>query len=236
MLNWIYETLSRIGYHHPLHPAVTHIPVGLVIGAFVFSVTAWAFNSESLSRSAKHCIILALLAVPPAALLGFMDWQHFYAGASLSPIRIKMILAAVLAVLLPVAWGASRKENRNMSRRIVVYGLCLVTVISLGFFGGELVYGVRDEAAAATDSPVVNQGAELFGSRCSLCHYTDKSATKVGPGLKGLFQLDQLPVSRKPVTEDAITNQLKMPVGKMPPFTDLTPEQIQALITYMKTL
>lgn len=236
MLNLIYKTLARIGYHHPLHPAVTHIPVGLVIGAFIFSLAAWIFNRESLAQSAKHCIILALLAVPPVALLGFMDWQHFFAGASLSPIRIKLVLAATLAVLLLVAWGASRKENKNMSRRAVVYGLCLVTVIALGFFGGELVYGVRDEATASVDTPAVRRGAELFGSRCSLCHYADKSDTKIGPGFKGLFKREQLPISQKPVTEDAITNQLKSPVGKMPPFPDLSPEQIQELIAYLKTL
>jgi uncharacterized membrane protein len=236
MLNRIYETLARIGYHHPLHPAVTHIPVGLVIGAFIFSLAAWVFSRESLSQSAKHCSILALLAMPPVALLGFMDWQHFYAGASLPPIRIKMMLAAALAVLLLVAWGASRKANRDLSRRTIIYALCLITVIALGFFGGELVYGVRAEATASVNTPIVSQGAELFGSRCSLCHFTDKSETKIGPGFKGLFQRDQLPVSQKPVTEDAITSQLKSPVGKMPPFPDLSPEQIQALIAYMKTL
>lgn len=236
MLNWIYETLARIGYHHPLHPALTHLPVGLVIGAFIFSLAAWIFNRESLSRSARHCIILALLAVPPTVLLGFMDWQHFYAGATLPQIRIKMMLAAVLAVLLLVAWVASRKENRNMSRFTVLCGLCLITVVALGFFGGELVYGVRGAAAASADSPQVQQGAEIFGSRCSVCHYPNKSEAKVGPGFKGLFKRDQLPVSKKPVTAEAITSQLKSPVGKMPPFPDLSSEQIQALIAYLKTL
>lgn len=235
-MNWIYESLARIGYHHPLHPPLTHIPVGLVIGAFIFSLVAWIFNRENIARSARHCIILALLAVPPTALFGFMDWRHFYAGASLTPIRIKMILAAALTVLLLIAWIASRKEVRNMSRLIVICGLCLVTVMALGFFGGELVYSGRTEATASSETPLVSQGAEIFGSRCSGCHFADKSETKVGPGFKGLFQLSQLPVSKKPVTENAITDQLKSPVDKMPPFPDLSPEQIQALIAYLKTL
>jgi uncharacterized membrane protein len=236
MLNSIYATLARIGYHHPLHPAVTHIPVGLVIGAFIFSLVAWIFNRESIARSARHCIIVALLAVPPAALLGFMDWQHFYAGASLPPIRIKMILAAVLAVLLLVAWMVSRKENRNLGRLTFVLGLCLVTVTALGFFGGELVYGMRAQATASLDTPLVRQGGEIFSSRCSVCHYADKSETKIGPGFKGLFQRGQLPVSKKPVTEAAIKNQLRSPIDKMPPFLDLSPEEIQALVAYLKTL
>ena len=140
MLNWTYDILARIGYHHPLHPAVTHIPVGLVIGGFIFCLVAWIFNRKHVAESAKHCIILALLSVPPVALLGFMDWQHFYAGASLPPIRIKMILAVTLAVLLLIAWWVSRREDRHMSRLAVVYGLCLIMVIALGFLGGGLVY------------------------------------------------------------------------------------------------
>jgi len=236
MLDQIYDTLARIGYSHPLHPAVTHIPVGLVIGAFIFSLAAWIFNRDSLSRTAKHCIILALLAVPPAAMFGLMDWRHFYAGAMLPPIRIKMVLAAILIILLLVAWLASRKENRIMRRLIVVYGMCLVTVMALGFFGGELVYGVRAGSAASIDSPLVRRGADIFGQRCSVCHYAEKNEAKIGPGFKGLFQKDRLPVSKKPLSDDAIISQLRSPIDKMPPFPDLSQEQIQALIAYMKTL
>ncbi len=236
MLNQIYETLARIGYLHPLHPPVTHIPVGLVIGAFIFSLVAWIFNREILARTARHCIILALLAVPPAVLFGLTDWQHFYAGAMLPPIRIKMLLAATLLILLLVAWVSSRKEKKIMSRLTIVYGLCLITVTALGFFGGELVYGVRADASASIDTPQTRRGADIFGQRCSVCHYPDKSEAKIGPGLKGLFKKGQLPFSKKPVTEDAIISQLRTPIDKMPPFPDLSQEQIQALIAYLKTL
>jgi len=236
MLNQLYETLARIGYVHPLHPAVTHIPVGLVIGAFIFSLVAWIFNRESLMRSARHCSILALLAVPPVVLFGLMDWQHFYAGAVLWPIRIKMALAAVLTVLLLVAWVGSRRKEKIMRRLILVYGLCVLTVTALGFFGGELVYGVQAGAAASNDAPLVSQGAELFSSKCAGCHFADKTDKKIGPGFKGLFQRDQLPASKKPVNAETITSQLKSPIGQMPAFPDLSQEQIDALIAYLKTL
>ena len=236
MLNQIYETLARLGYHHPIHPPLTHLPVGLVMGAFLFVLASWIFNRKSLARSARHCIALALLALVPAALFGFMDWRHFYAGALLSPIRIKMGLAVALAVLLLAAWAFSRKEERIKGRLIVVFGLCLATVSVLGFFGGELVYGVRAGTAASGDTPQIGQGADLFVQKCALCHFADKSETKIGPGLKGLFQQDRLVVSQKPVSEDAIINQLSSPVGSMPPFPDLSQEQIQALIAYLKTL
>jgi uncharacterized membrane protein len=34
MLEFLYQTLTKIGYTHPIHPPVTHLTVGMVIGAF----------------------------------------------------------------------------------------------------------------------------------------------------------------------------------------------------------
>lgn len=208
MLNWIYEFLSQMGYHHPLHPPVTHIPVGLVIGAFLFGLAAWLFKRQALLQTARHCMILALLATPVAVLLGVMDWQHIYGGAWLVPIRVKMVLAGILIVLLLLAWAASRRQNEALSGRLILYGLCLVTVTALGYFGGELIYGPRSDTAAVAD-PRVQAGADLFAESCAMCHFTDSTETKIGPGLKGLFQREALPVSRKPVSAETIAEQLK---------------------------
>jgi uncharacterized membrane protein len=235
-MNWLYELLSQIGYHHPLHPPVTHIPLGLIISAFIFSIASRVFNRESLAQTSRHCIVLALMAAPVAIFLGLMDWQHYYNGAWLLPIRIKMILSCVLIILLFISWIVSRKGYRALNRRIVVYALCMATVITIGFFGGELVYGPKKVVAASDDSSLVRQGAELFAKKCAICHNTDSTEAKAGPGLKGLFKNSQLPVSKKLVSEDSVVNQLKTPFNQMPPSTDLTDEQIQSLIDYMKTL
>lgn len=234
-MNWLYEWLSRIGYHHPLHPPATHLPMGLVIGAFIFALSAWIFRRESLARSARHCIVLALLAAPLVALLGLMDWQHFYGGAWLVPIQTKMVLAGVLIALLSLAWRTSRKESRAVSPKILLYALCVAAVAGLGFFGGELVYGLP-KTVAASDAPLVRQGAELFATDCAMCHYTDSRENRLGPGLKGLFRQKKLPVSKRAVSADSIANQLKTPFEKMPPFPGLTDQQVEALIAYMKTI
>jgi uncharacterized membrane protein len=41
MIESIYQTLAKIGYTHPLHPPATHLPAGLIIGAFIFALIAW---------------------------------------------------------------------------------------------------------------------------------------------------------------------------------------------------
>jgi len=229
MISALYQALANIGYTHPLHPAVTHIPVGLVIGGFIFALTGTILKRPSLAKSARHCFWLALLVLPVAVLFGLMDWQHFYAGAWLMPIIMKMVLAAVLLFLLIVTLIPFREKVP-----LVFYCLCLFIVIGMGFFGGELVYGTRSTKEAPNDARV-EQGAAFFAQNCAICHYSDRTDTRIGPGLKDLFKNDKLPISGKPVTDESIKSQLQTPVDRMPAFVDITEEEFGALIEYLKT-
>ncbi len=76
----------------------------------------------------------------------------------------------------------------------------------------------------------------VFSQNCSACHLTDSTAVKIGPGLKGVFKGDTFPVSDLPVSAENFRKQLQAPFDKMPPFGHLTPEQVEALIAYLKTL
>jgi len=230
MIRAWYQALSNIGYTHPLHPVVTHIPVGLVIGGFIFALTGTILKRPSLAKSARNCFWLALLILPVAVLFGLMDWQYFYAGAWLMPIIMKMVLAAVLLVLLIVTLIPFREKVP-----LVLYCLCLFIVIGIGFFGGELVYGTRSTKEAPNDARV-EQGAAFFAQNCAMCHYSDRTDIRIGPGLKDLFKKDKLPISGKPVTDDSIKSLLKTPVDRMPAFVDITEEELGALIEYLKTI
>lgn len=79
-------------------------------------------------------------------------------------------------------------------------------------------------------------GKNLFTANCSGCHYHDRRDTKVGPGLLGLFKRSRLPDSGRPVSEEAVRNQIINGGKKMPPFKHLKPEELEALIDYLKTL
>ena len=69
MIESIYQILAKIGYTHPLHPPATHLPAGLIIGGFLFALIAWIFNRKSLTQTARHCFILALVMAVPTILL-----------------------------------------------------------------------------------------------------------------------------------------------------------------------
>ena len=234
----IYQALESIGYTHPLHPTMTHVTIGTVIAALVFGIVTWAFRRPNTGQSARHCAVLALVAWFPTVLLGYVDWQYHMGGAWAFPIVMKMILAGALLVLLVLAVLAGRKGRGALG----LYALCFLTAVGIAYFGGELVYEGRftgPQAAVQKEgavSELAQKGSAVFSENCAMCHYTDKKETKVGPGLAGLFSRDELPVSKRPVTEENVRGQLESPYENMPSYADMPKEKVEALLAYLKTL
>ncbi len=140
MTEFIFTVLEKVGFTHPLHPAATHIPMGMVMGCFFFILAALYMKKQEFVKTALHCSILALIFVFPTIIAGILDWQFFYGGRFTPLIIIKMILAAVLVVLLSISIGLNLQGADN-KKLFTVYALCLACIVGLGFSGGELVYG-----------------------------------------------------------------------------------------------
>lgn len=235
MIAFVYQTLAKFGYTHPLHPTLTHIPIGLVIGAFLFALAAKILRWTSLTQTARHCVILALIVLVPTALLGIMDWQHFYGGAALFPIKMKIVLACVLLIFLALAAIFGLLGKTFSSIEFTLYLLCLLSAAGLGYFGGELVFGTKSAEKGIAEG-LSAEGAIVFQQNCSACHLADSTTSKIGPGLKGIFKGDKFPVSGQLVSEENLRKQLVTPFGKMPPFGHLPEKQVEALIAYLKSL
>jgi mono/diheme cytochrome c family protein len=211
------------------------LPAGLIIGAFVFALIAWILNRKNLAQTARHCLILALVMAVPTILLGLMDWQYRFGGAWLFEIKMKLVLAGILLLLLILAAVYGALAGAFTKTVVALYALCLLTVVGLGYFGGELVYGTKAPAGEEVKG-LAAEGAMVFKQNCSACHLTDSTATKVGPGLMGVFKQNKFPVSGQPVSEENFRKQLKNRFSKMPPFGQLSAEQVDALLDYLKTL
>lgn len=78
-------------------------------------------------------------------------------------------------------------------------------------------------------------GKDLFRQHCASCHFEETSAQKIGPGLKGMYGR---PFSDgKKVTDAGLTRWIEAGGKDMPGFKEtIKPEQIRALISYLKTL
>lgn len=137
----IFNQLTQIGFMHPLHPAFTHIPMGMVMGAIVFRFCALIPKFKVLARTAYHCVILGFLGLIPTALTGILDWQHKYEGQWENLIIIKMVLAALLAILMLFIAVKDDPENPGFNKITAFYFLMILLAVGLGFSGGELIFG-----------------------------------------------------------------------------------------------
>lgn len=229
MFNSVYEFLARLGYDHPIHPTEVHMPIGLVVAAFIFAWIALLLRRSNLARTARHCIILAFIWLFPTMLFGIMDWQHYYAEAMLFPIKMKLILAPILMVLLAVAVILGFKKGAESKAVLATYCLCFVTVVLLGYFGGQLVYGVKGPAPPAE----VKAGAKVFANNCKGCHPNGGNIVKPNLPLRSAPQLAEFnsfkAFIRHPVMPDGSP-------GVMPAFVPakISDQQAEDLYEYIQ--
>ena len=99
--------------------------------------------------------------------------------------------------------------------------------------GAVLVAGLMGQDKAKPGDAA--KGKEVF-DQCTVCHNTDSTETKVGPGLKGLFKTEKL-VNGKPVTEANVRELINTGGNGMPAYGDQLSEQDKNdVIAYLKTL
>jgi uncharacterized membrane protein len=168
-IDLVYQFMERLGYTHPIHPPLTHAPMGLVIGVFVFALVAILFRRSILPQLAyNRMILLALIFCLPTILFGYMDWNYFYEGAWSSLIKIKLILSAALLLLLGIALISGRKSKPETKSTLMLYTLCFLAVGILGYSGGQLMIEREGKPHAATVRFL--SGEKLFATHCNDCH------------------------------------------------------------------
>jgi mono/diheme cytochrome c family protein len=185
MINAFYDLLDRIGYLHPIHPALVHLPIGLVVGAFFLGWIALLFKRPHLLPSAYQVLVIAFVSWFPTVLFGYLDWQRYYAGAMLHPIVMKLILAGLLFVLLSAGVILGARKNPGARVMVFIYTLSFATVATLGYYGGQLVYTGATPAGPAS----YRAGEQLFDANCSGCHAHGGNLIAPNLPLRGAPQL-----------------------------------------------
>jgi len=96
----------------------------------------------------------------------------------------------------------------------------------------------KPEATPASSASVIeqrSQGKDLFRRHCASCHFAESSAQKIAAGMKGLYARGFS--DGKKVTDAGVTQRIEAGGKDMPSFQEtLKPEQVRALISYIKTL
>jgi predicted heme/steroid binding protein/uncharacterized membrane protein len=132
---------------HP-HPAVAHIPVGLMTVVPLLELAGLATNSPCTEWAAFSCLTLGWLSIPAAMITGYFTWWINYDSSDSRIILMKRRLAWVavalgaLAIALRLFLVVDPLETRNIYVIVYVVSLVTLTVIvsCIGFLGGKLTF------------------------------------------------------------------------------------------------
>lgn len=131
---------------HP-HPAVVHLPVGIVVAMAVFELLALLTGSPKMEWAAFCCLAMVLVSLPPAIATGYFTWWINYECATSSILVWKRRLAWIalplgaLAVLVRLSLADPLQLGNAMVVLYVAFVAALTMAIScIGFLGGKLTF------------------------------------------------------------------------------------------------
>jgi uncharacterized membrane protein len=179
MIDQLYLFLAKFGFNEPLHSPITHMPIGLAVGALTFFIVALVFKNKALILSARHASILAFVFVFPTILFGVFDWMHFYHATLFTPIKIKMTLASIVLLLLGTGIIVGSEIKLHSITMTIIYAATCIAMIGLGYFGAGIIYGrglemkipkqksavtTTNKASTVLDSGIIKQNSAVQSS------------------------------------------------------------------------
>jgi nitrite reductase/ring-hydroxylating ferredoxin subunit/uncharacterized membrane protein len=133
------NALHGVWLGHPLHPAITDVPVGSWTVAAALDLLEVRGDS-SYTSGADFAVLLGLLTSVPAALSGATDWSETH-GKAQRVGAVHGILNLGAAALYAGSLAARRAERRGIGKALGFLGFGMVLVSA--YLGGELSYAQR---------------------------------------------------------------------------------------------
>ncbi len=138
---------------HPLHPALTDVPLGAWTAAMLLDSAALASGRRALSEAADAAIAVGLAGAVGAAITGLNDWQHTDYGPRRTGVMHALLNATAMAIWAGALF-ARRAGARRVGRVLSIGGFA--TSVSAAYLGGHLVFEDRigtDHSAGAEPPP-----------------------------------------------------------------------------------
>ena len=179
------NALHGVWLGHPLHAAITDVPVGSWTAALVLDLLE-AGGQKQYGAGADAAVVVGLAGAVGSALSGLTDWSDVQG----KPQRVGALhgLLNVAATLLYTGSYASRKcGNRGLGRGLGFLGYGIVLASS--YLGGALSYsqriGVDHSADPDEDLP------KEYTSVCAESELKEDELRKVNVSGTGIFLLKQ---------------------------------------------
>ncbi len=144
------NALHGVWLGHPLHAAVTDVPIGSWTVAAALDVLD-AGGSAQYRAGADAAVMIGLLGAVPAALSGMTDWSDTHGKAQRLGAMHGLLNVGAVA-MYATSYVARKCDNRGLGRVLGWVGFGLVMASS--YLGGELSY---------TQKVGVNHAPDLAG-------------------------------------------------------------------------
>lgn len=147
----VQDVLHGTPLGHPLHPALTDVPIGAWTTALVLdAVDVLSPRSQGWGQAAQLATGLGVLGGIGAVLTGLTDWQHTHDRARRSGLVHGLLNSAALG-LNAWSWRDRSQGRHARARRASALGYGLVLAGS--YLGGHLVFRQRVGVDHSEDAP-----------------------------------------------------------------------------------
>ncbi len=133
----IKDALHGTWFGHPLHPALTDIPVGAWSASFALDLLSLG-GSRSIQQSADITLNIGVVGAVASAITGLADWQETYGRERRIGLLHGLLNATALA-LYTTSLVQRRRKRRGIAMLCSTLGYG--TILLSEYLGGELVFG-----------------------------------------------------------------------------------------------
>jgi len=128
---------------HPLHPAITDVPIGAWLLTAIFDIV-WLISPTATSwaaRGAEVAVLIGILAALGAAVTGLTDWSDSY-GAERTVGLYHAGLNSLALVLFIISFVLRLGVPTGESIVAAILGfLGIISVLVAAYLGGDMVFG-----------------------------------------------------------------------------------------------
>lgn len=129
------EVLRGEPLGHPLHPALTDLPIGFFTSANVLDL----IGGRSGRTAARRLIALGLLSVPATAAAGLADYSGMTDPKTRRVAAVHAVGNSVAALLYLSSWRARGRSRYIRGKLLALAGAGVAT--GAGYLGGRLAFG-----------------------------------------------------------------------------------------------
>ena len=128
---------------HPLHPAITDVPIGAWLLAGLFDVLWLVSPSQNpwAARGAEWLVIVGIVGAAAAAITGLADWSDTY-GAERTVGLYHGALNSLALVLFIISAALRLATDTGMNIPAAILGFVgVAAMLVAAYLGGDMVFG-----------------------------------------------------------------------------------------------